>query len=74
MCRTCFGNPDIVCVPEAPLLNVPEAAVVADPLLAKFRRAGEEYAASLRLSAQTLAELEKPMIPAEVYIQHVNGV
>ena len=74
MCRTCFGHPDIVCVPEAPLLNVPEAAVVADPLLAKFRRAGEEYAASLRLSAQTLAELEKPMIPAEVYIQHVNGV
>ena len=74
MCRTCFGHPDIVCVPEAPLLNVPEAAAVADPLLAKFRRAGEEYAASLRLSAQTLAELEKPMIPAEVYIQHVNGV
>ena len=74
MCRTCFGNPDIVCVPEAPLLNVPEAAAAAGPLLAKFRRAGEEYAAALRLSAETLAELEKPMIPAEVYIQHVNGV
>ena len=27
MCRTCFGNPDIVCVPETPMLNVPEAAV-----------------------------------------------
>ncbi len=74
MCRTCFGNPDIVCVPEAPLLNVPEAAAAAGPLLAKFRKAGEEYAAALRLSAETVAELEKPMIPAEVYIQHVNGV
>ena len=74
MCRTCFGHPDIVCVPEAPLLNVPEAAAAAGPLLAKFRKAGEEYTAALRLSAETVAELEKPMIPAEVYIQHVNGV
>ena len=73
MCRTCFGNPDMVCVPETPLLNVPEAAAVADPLLEKFRRAGEEYAAELRLCAETVAELEKPMIPAEAYIRNVNG-
>ena len=74
MCRTCFGDPDIVCVPEAPLLNVPEAAVVADPLLEKFQRAGEEYAASLRLSADTVAGLEQPMISAEEYIRNVNGI
>ena len=74
MCRTCFGDPDIVCVPETPMLNVPEAAIVADPLLEKFKRAGEEYAASLRLSAETVAELETPMIPAEEYIRNVNGV
>ena len=73
MCATCFGNPDIVCVPETPLLNVPAAAVVADPLLEKFQRAGEEYAASLRLSQETVAELEKPMISAEDYIRNVNG-
>ncbi len=73
MCRTCFGDPDIVCVPEAPLLNVPEAAAAADPLLEKFQRAGEEYAAALRLSAETAAGLEKPMIPAEEYIRNVNG-
>ena len=74
MCQVCFGNPDMVCVPETPLLNVPEAAVVSDPLLKRFEKAGEEYGAALSLSAETIAELEKPMIPAEEYIRHVNGV
>ena len=74
MCKVCFGGPDIVCVPETPLLNVPEAAVVADPLLAKFQRAGEEYAAALHLSEETVAVLEKPMISAEEYIRNVNGI
>ena len=74
MCRACFGNLDMVCVPETPMLNVPAAAVVADPLLARFEKAGEEYAAALTLSAQTVAELERPMIPAEEYIRNVNGV
>ena len=73
ICKNCFGDPDIVCVPETPLLNVPAAAVVADPLLARFERAGEEYAASLRLSTETIAELEQPMISAEEYIRNVNG-
>ncbi len=73
MCKTCFCNPDMICVPETPLLNVPEAAVVADPLLTRFQKAGEEYGAALSLSGETIAELEKPMIPAEEYIRHVNG-
>ena len=73
MCRACFRAPDMVCVPEAPLLNVPEAAPVADPLLARFERAGEEYAASGTLSAGTVAELERPMIPKETYLRIVNG-
>ena len=41
MCGVCFGNPDIVCVPETPLLNVPAAAAVADPLLARFEQAND---------------------------------
>ncbi len=73
MCAVCFGGPDMVCVPEAPLLNVPEAAVVADPLLARFEAAGEEYAATLTLSPETVAALETPMIPKEDYIRAVNG-
>ena len=73
MCRTCFGNPEMICVPEAPLLNVPEAAIVADPLLRRFEEAGAEYAAALTLSPETIIALEKPMIPKEEYIRNVNG-
>ena len=73
MCKTCFGNPDMVCVPEAPLLNVPEASVVADPLLKCFEEAGAEYAERLTLSPETVSELETPMISAEEYIRNVNG-
>ena len=72
MCRTCFGNPDMVFVPETPLLNVPEAAVVADPLLKRFEEAGAEYAEALTLSPETVAALETPMISAEEYIRDVN--
>ena len=46
---------------------------MADPLLARFEQAGEEYEATLKLSAETVADLERPMIPKEVYIQNVNG-
>ncbi len=73
MCKNCFGNLSMVCVPETPMLNVPEAAIVADPLLERFRKAGEEYESTLTLSVETIAELERPMISAEDYIKNVNG-
>ncbi|MBQ7281200.1 MAG: NAD(P)H-dependent oxidoreductase, partial [Spirochaetales bacterium] len=72
MCRNCFGNPVMVFVPEAPLLNVPQASVVAEPLLRRFRKAGEEYSASLSLSDETIAALERPMISMEEYLRNVN--
>ena len=72
-CRRCFCDPCMVFVPEAPMLNVPAAAVVADPLLDRFEKAGEEYAGNLTLSPETVAGLEFPMIPKEVYISIVNG-
>ena len=73
ICNLCFCGPDMILVPETPLLNIPEAAPVADPLLSKFEKAGEEYAVSLRLTPETIAELERPMIPKEAYIQNVNA-
>ncbi len=73
MCRACFRGSEMICVPEAPLFNIPEAAAVAEPLLGRFERAGGEYAAALSLSAKTVAELETPMIPAEEYLRRVNG-
>ena len=72
-CRQCFGNLTMVCVPETPMLNVPQAAVVADPLLDAFEEAGAEYARTLSLSPETVARLETPMIPKEAYIRIVNG-
>jgi len=73
MCNVCFGNPDMVCVPETPLMNVPAAAVVADPLLKRFEAAGMEYAERRTLSPETIAALETPMISKEEYIQNVNA-
>ncbi|MBR2605402.1 MAG: flavodoxin family protein [Clostridia bacterium] len=72
-CKQCFGNLTMVCVPETPMLNVPQAAVVADPLLDRFEAAGAEYARTLSLSPETVARLETPMIPKEVYVSIVNG-
>ena len=42
-------------------------------VLGRFRKAGEEYEATLTLSAEIIAELERPMISAEDYIRNVNG-
>ena len=72
-CRQCFGNLTMVCVPETPMLNVPAAAPLADPLLARFEEAGAESAAGMTLSPETVAALETPMIPKEMYISIVNG-
>ena len=74
MCKVCFCGPDMVCVPETPLLNVSAAAVVAEPLLKRFEQAGEEYARTLTLSAETVAALETPMIPGEEYMRQVNEI
>ena len=60
-------------MPEAPLLNIPEAAVAADPLLKSFEAAGEEYADCLKLSPKTKTILETPMITKEEYLKGVNG-
>ena len=72
-CKQCFGNLTMVCVPETPMLNVPQAAVVADPLLDRFEAAGAEYAKDFSLSPETVAGLEAPMIPKEMYLRIVNG-
>ena len=72
-CAACFGNPAMVCVPETPLLNVPAAAPLAEPLLEKFRLAGEEFARTGALSPETIASLETPMMPKEEYLRSVNS-
>lgn len=71
-CQVCFGNLTILCVPETPLLNAPEAAHLTRPLLEKFRLAGKEFAANGNLCRETAAALEIPMMPKEDYIAALN--
>ena len=55
------------------MLNVPAAAPLADGLLAKMEQAGRIYAEHGCLDDATIAALEAPMLPREVYLNIVNG-
>ncbi|MDD4818195.1 MAG: flavodoxin family protein [Victivallaceae bacterium] len=54
---------------EAPLFGLPGTEAVTAPYLDLVRAAGREYAATGALSADTVAALEKPMYPPELYRQ-----
>ena len=58
---------------EIPRTRGPKALARRADDLRLLQKAGEEYAAALRLSKETVAALEAPMIPAEDYIRSVNG-
>ena len=72
-CENSFGNLTVICVPETPLLNIPMAEPVAQPLLEKFRLAGQEYAAGYALCPETIEALETPMISNEEYLRGINS-
>lgn len=72
--QLCFPeNHTILTVPESPLFNAPEAAVVAEPRLARIREAGRQYAQTGAIEAALQAEIQSPMIPEDVYARIVNG-
>ena len=50
-----------------------EDGTVTHEPLAKFEKAGEAYSKDFTLTAETIAELERPMISKEDYIRNVNG-
>ena len=72
--KLCFpGNHTIITVPESPMFNAPEAAVVTKPRLALVKQAGRQYAETGGIDAALLAEICSPMIPEEQYAAIVNG-
>ena len=72
--KLCFpGNHTILTIPESPMFNVPEAAIVTEPRLALVRQAGKQYAQTGRINEALLAEIGSPMIPEEQYVAIVNG-
>ena len=67
------ANRTILTVPESPMFNAPEAAVVTEPRLALVRQAGQAYAGTGEIPEELLSQIGSPMIPEEVYASIVNG-
>lgn len=67
------SNHTIITIPESPMFNAPEAAVVTVPRLTLVREAGRQYAANGRIDAELLSRIGSPMIPEESYAKIVNG-
>ena len=72
--RLCFpGDHTVITVPESPMFNAPEAAVVTEPRLALVKQAGRQYAETGEIDGTLLAEICSPMIPEEQYAAIVNA-
>ena len=70
----CFPNEHtMITIPESPMFNAPEAAVVTVPRLEKVREAGKQYAVSGIIRDDLMKEITSPMIPEEQYTEIVNG-
>ena len=67
------GNHTILTVPESPMFNAPEAAVVTVPRLALVRQAGRQYAETGSIDGALLTEIGSPMIPEVQYAAIVNS-
>ncbi len=72
--RLCFpGGNTIITVPESPMFNALEAAVVTEPRLSLVRQAGKQYAKTGEIDSALLDEICSPMIPEDQYAAIVNG-
>ena len=72
--KQCFPcNHTILTIPESPMFNAPEAAVVTEPRLRLVRQAGKQYAKTDKIDTALLTEIGSPMIPEEQYAAIVNG-
>ena len=63
----------IITVPESPMFNAPEAAVVTGPLLELVKEAGRQYAEDGVIAPELLSAICSPMIPEAQYAAIVNG-
>ena len=63
----------IITVPESPLFNVPDAAMVTEPRLELVKAAGRQFAETGAIDEGLLAQICAPMIPEEQYAAIVNG-
>lgn len=66
-------NHTIITVPESPMFNAPEAAVVTMPRLELVKQAGRQYSENGMIDPGLLAQIGSPMIAEETYVKIVNG-
>ena len=72
--KLCFPcDHTIITVPESPMFNAPEAAVVTVPRLELIKQAGQQYAEKGEIETSLLAEITSPMIPEDQYAAIVNS-
>jgi len=72
--KLCFpSRHTIMTIPESPMFNAPQAAIVTKPRLALVCQAGKQYAETGEIEATLLAQIGSPMIPEETYAAIVNG-
>lgn len=75
MLKNKFGKDILpIYVSECPMLNEKEAEPLTKPLIEKFRKAGEYFAANLDIPSDIKKELETPMLDKETYIKIVNSL
>ena len=67
------SNRAILTVPESPMFNAPEAAIVTQPRLEQIREAGRQYAQNGEIDRALLAAIAEPMIPEDMYARIANG-
>jgi hypothetical protein len=67
-------NISYICCAEGSLFMSPNTEVITTPYLAKVKQAGAEYKAAERISDETQAYLDTPMLPAEAFVKTVNGI
>ncbi|MBQ9473525.1 MAG: flavodoxin family protein [Bacteroidales bacterium] len=67
------SNHTIVTVPESPMFNAPEAAVVTKPRLELIRKAGQEYISNGTIAKDLMTAITSPMIPEDEYARIVNA-
>lgn len=69
-----FKNPTMICVCQTALLDVevPELEALKNNLYAQLNNAGMECVRNGQISKTVIDEIEKPLLPNDVYIDMIN--
>ena len=73
--RHMYGkNISYICCAEGSLFMNPDTEIFTAPYLKKVKQAGAEYKETERISDETQAYLDTPMLPADAFVKTVNGI